>query len=280
VGKYTDIDVFARELPERFVQIGMAEQNLVAVAAGLARTGFVPFATSYCSFLPRRAYDFVAIAAAEQQANVKLICALPGLTTSYGATHQGIEDVALMRAVPGLTVIDPCDATEIQQAVPAIAEHAGPVYMRILRGRVKQVLDPASYRFEIGKARLLRDGGDVALVSSGLMTDRALQAADRLAAEGVRASVLHVSTLKPFDAGAVVDVARRARAVLAIENHTIVGGLGSAVAEVLCEAGVSVRFRRLGIPDRFLECGSVPYLTDKYGLSVRHVIEAAKRLVG
>src|SRR6185436_13519793 len=161
--------------------------------------GFVPFATTYAVFATRRAYDFLAIGAALGRAPVKLIAGLPGLTTGYGGTHQGIEDLALMRAMPNLTVIDPCDATEIEQAVPAIAEHPGPVYMRLLRGQVPRVLDPESYRFEIGRSRLLRDGRDLAIVSTGLMTGRALEAADRLASENVSVAVLHVSTIKPFD---------------------------------------------------------------------------------
>src|SRR5438876_4080339 len=149
LGKYTDLHVFAERFPGRFLQIGMAEQNLIGVAAGLARTGFVPFATTYCVFATRRAYDFIAIGAALGKANVKVIAGLPGLTTGYGGTHQGIEDLALMRSIPNLTVIDPCDATEITQAVAAIAEYPGPVYMRLLRGEVPVVLDPAGYRFEI-----------------------------------------------------------------------------------------------------------------------------------
>src|SRR5437588_10434749 len=168
LGKYTDLDIFAEQFPERFFQIGMAEQNLIGVAAGLARTGFIPFATTYCVFATRRAYDFIAIGCALGKANVKIIAGLPGLTTGYGGTHQGIEDLALMRAVPKLVVIDPCDATELTQAVHAIAAYAGPVYMRLLRGQVPVVLDPASYRFEIGKARLLREGDDVAVISTGL----------------------------------------------------------------------------------------------------------------
>src|SRR5580698_5760052 len=161
LGKYTDIHLFANRFPERFFQIGMAEQNLIGVAAGLARTGFVPFATTYCVFATRRAYDFIAIGAALGCANVKIIAGLPGLTTGYGGTHQGIEDLALMRAMPNLVVLDPCDATETAQATEAIAKFEGPVYMRLLRGQVPVVLDPATYRFEIGKAKLLRDGSDL-----------------------------------------------------------------------------------------------------------------------
>src|SRR3984885_4739449 len=161
LGKYTDIHLFAERFPDRFFQIGMAEQNLIGVAAGLARTGFVPFATTYCVFATRRAYDFIAMGAALGSANVKIIAGLPGLTTGYGGTHQGIEDLALMRSIPNLTVIDPCDATELTQIVPVIAAHSGPVYLRLLRGQVPVVFDPDAYQFEIGQARLLSEGTDV-----------------------------------------------------------------------------------------------------------------------
>lgn len=279
VGKYTDIDIFAEAFPDRYFQMGMAEQNLIGVAAGLARAGFIPFATTYCSFATRRAYDFIAIALAEGRVNAKVIVALPGLTTGYGATHQGVEDLALMHAVPNLVVIDPCDATEIEQAVAAIAEYDGPVYMRILRGRVKRVFDPADYQFELGKARLLRQGQDVTLISTGLMTDRALQAADLLLKDGIEAGILHVPTLKPLDEQAILQAVEETGAVVTMENHTVIGGLGSAVADVICRAGLSVTLRQIGVPDVYMECGSVPYLTDKHGLSVRHVVEAAKEVV-
>src|SRR3984957_8326455 len=164
LGKYTDVDIFAQRFPERFFQMGMAEQNMIGVAAGLARTGLIPFATTYCVFATRRAYDFIAIATALGKANVKIIAGLPGLTTGYGGTHQGIEDLALMRMVPNLVVIDPCDATELAQAVPVIAEYPGPVYMRLLRGQVPITLDPAKYQFELGKAKLLCEGDDVAII--------------------------------------------------------------------------------------------------------------------
>jgi transketolase len=280
LGKYTDIDVFGAAFPERYFQIGMAEQNLVGVAAGLARTGFTPFATTYCVFATRRAYDFIAIDLAYSRANVKVIAGLPGVTTGYGATHQGIDDLALMRAVPGLVVIDPCDATEIEQAVPAIADYVGPVYMRLLRGKVRRVLDPAAHRFEIGRASHLRPGGDLLFISTGLMTDRALQAAEILGSEGIRAGVLHVATLKPFDAVAVAEAASSAGAVLTLENHSVVGGLASAVCEALTLARISVRLERVGVPDRFLECGSTDYLADKYGLSTPRIVDTARRLLG
>ncbi len=279
LGKYTDIDIFGQHFPDRYFQVGMAEQNLVGVAAGLAKTGYTPFATCYCTFVTRRAYDFIAIAVAEAFANVKIVAALPGITTGYGSTHQGLEDIALMRAVPNLVVIDPCDATEIQQAVHAIAEYEGPVYMRTLRGRVKRVFDPATHKFRIGKACLLRQGKDIALISTGLMTDRALQAADQLQRENIEAQVLHVPTLKPLDEEAVLQAADKTGAVVTLENHTTVGGLGAAVADLLCLAGLSVSIKKVGIPDVFVECGSVSYLTHEHGLGVRHIVEAAKHVI-
>jgi transketolase len=278
VAKYTDIDVFRDTFPDRFFQVGMAEQDLFGITAGLARTGLMPFATTYCSFALRRAYDFIAIAIAEAELNAKIIVALPGLTTSYGATHQGIEDLALARAIPNLTVIDPADATEIEQATKAIAGFHGPVYMRILRGRVKRIFDPATHKFAIGKAQMIREGKDVAFITTGLMADRALQVADELQTEGISAAILHVPTVKPLDAEAIVNVAAQCKKIITLENHTIIGGLGDAVASVICSAGLSVKFKKIGVPDRWMECGSVPYLTDKYGLSARHIAQAAREI--
>jgi transketolase len=279
VAKYTDIDNFRDSFPDRFFQVGMAEQNLFGITAGLARTGLMPFATTYCSFALRRAYDFIAIAIAEAELNAKIIVALPGLTTSYGATHQGIEDLALARAIPNLTVIDPADATEIEQATKAIADFHGPVYMRILRGRVKRIFDPATHKFEIGKAQMIRAGKDFAFITTGLMADRALQVADELQTEGISAAILHVPTVKPLDAEAIVNVAAQCKKIITLENHTIIGGLGDAVASAICSAGLSVKFKKIGVPDRWMECGSVPYLTDKYGLSARHIAQAAREML-
>ncbi len=273
LGKYTDILPFRDAFPDRFFNVGMAEQNLIAVAAGLARTGKVPFATTYGVFATRRAYDFVAIAVAHGRLNVKIVAGLPGLTTGYGGTHQAIEDLALMRMVPGLVVIDPCDATDIAQATAAIAGHDGPVYMRLLRGKVPIVLEPASYRFVIGKAVRLRAGGDVGIVSTGLMTERALDAADALAKQGIAAGVLHVPTIKPFDGEAVAAFAASVDRVVTAENHVVAGGLASLVAEALFDHGIAKPLIRIGLPDRFIECGSVPHLQAKYGLTTERLVE-------
>ena len=271
LGKYTDILPFRDAFPERFFNVGMAEQNLVAVAAGLARTGLVPFATTYGVFASRRAFDFVAIALAHSNLNVKIVAGLPGLTTGYGGTHQAIEDLALMRMIPGLTIIDPCDAIEIEAATEAISDHPGPVYMRLLRGAVPVVFDP-SYRFQIGKARELRDGKDVGIISTGFMTERALDAAEILAKDGTSVAVLHVPTIKPFDADAVAAFAARVDRVVTAENHVAVGGLSSLVVETLFDAGISRKVTRVGLPDRYIECGAVPTLQARYGLTTESVV--------
>jgi transketolase len=273
LGKYTDILPFRDAFPQRFFNVGMAEQNLIAVAAGLARTGKIPFATTYGVFATRRAYDFIAIAVAHSRVNVKIISGLPALTNGSGGTHQAIEDLALMRMVPGLVVIDPCDATDITQATAAMADHDGPVYMRLLRGKVPVVLDPGTYRFAIGKAARLREGRDVGIVATGLMTERALDAAVALAQRGIAAGVLHVPTLKPFDADAVAEFAASVDRIVTAENHVKVGGLASLVAEALFERGVAKPLTRIGLPDAYIECGSVPHLQTVYGLSTERVIE-------
>jgi transketolase len=274
LGKYTDILPYRDAHPDRFFNIGMAEQNLVAVAAGLARTGKIPFATTYGVFATRRAFDFIAIAAAHSRINVKIVAGLPGLTTGYGGTHQAIEDLALMRMIPGLVVIDPCDAIDIHQATLAIADYDGPVYMRLLRGKVPVVLDPRAYTFRIGKAAEIRAGGDVGIISTGLMTERAIDAAETLERRGIAAGILHVPTIKPFDADAVAAFAAKADRIVTAENHVVSGGLASLVAEALYERGIVKPLTRIGIPDRYIECGTVPHLQAKYGLSTERVVEA------
>jgi len=277
LAKYTDLHVFAKAFPDRFFQMGMAEQLLMAAAAGMAREGFLPFATTYAVFASRRAYDFIAMAIAEENLNVKIACALPGLTTGYGPSHQATEDLAIFRGLPNMTIVDPCDAVEIEQAVPAIARHPGPVYLRLLRGNVPVVLDRFGYRFELGKAQLLCDGKDVLFVSSGLMTMRALDAVAELARDGVSAAVLHVSTIKPLDGATILaEVRRGGRLVVATENHSVVGGLGEAVGALLARESVGATFRQIGLPDAFLDAGALPTLHRRYGLTAEAMAEAVK----
>ena len=271
LAKYTDMHVLAQKMPDRFYQMGMAEQVMVSAAAGLAREGFVPFATTYAVFASRRAYDFIAMAIAEENLPVKLVCALPGLTTGYGPSHQATEDLAIFRGLPNMTIIDPSDAVDIRQSVRAMADHPGPVYSRLLRGKVPVVLTRyrPDYRFQIGKAQLIRDGKDVLVISSGFMTMRALDAAETLAKDGVDVAVLHTPTVKPLDAATILaEAGRGGRLVVTAENHTIVGGLGEAVAGTLLRAGVAPTFRMIGLPDEFLEAGALPTLHEMYGISV------------
>lgn len=268
LAKYTDLHIFAQAFPDRFYQMGMAEQLLMASAAGFAREGFIPFATTYAVFAARRAYDFICMAIAEENLPVKIVCALPGLTTGYGPSHQATEDLAIFRGLPNITIIDPCDALDIEQAVPAIVDHPGPVYMRLLRGQVPLVLDEYDYRFQLGRAQLLRDGADVLIISSGLMTMRSLEAAKSLAADRVDVGVLHVPTIKPLDEATILTLAARTgRLVIVVENHSVIGGLGEAVAGVLLRNGVHPAFRQIGLPDAFLDAGALPTLHDRYGMS-------------
>lgn len=278
LAKYTDLHLFAQAYPDRFFQMGMAEQLLMGAAGGMAKVGFVPFATTYAVFGTRRAYDFIHQVIAEENLNVKICCALPGLTTGYGPSHQGTDDLAMMRAIPGLTVIDPCDALEIEQAVPQIAAHPGPVYMRLLRGNVPLVLDEYGYRFELGKAQLLREGSDVLVIASGLLTMRTLEVAQRLEAERIQVAVLHCPTIKPLDEATILrEAAKPGRLVVVAENHSVVGGLGEAVAAVLLREGVRpTRFRQLALPDAFLDAGALPTLHERYGISVERMAASLK----
>ncbi|MGO4811529.1 transketolase family protein [Cupriavidus sp. 2MCAB6] len=281
LGKYTDLHLFAKAFPERYYQMGMAEQLLMGAAAGLAHEGAQPFVTTYAVFATRRAYDFMHQAIAEDNLDVKIVCALPGLTTGYGPSHQAAEDLALMRAMPNMTVIDPCDALDTEQMVPAIAAHRGPVYARLLRGNVPMVLDEYDYRFELGKAKLLRDGAEVLVISSGIMTMRALEVAKALEADHVGVGVLHVPTIKPLDTETIVQEAKRAgRLVVVAENHTVIGGLGEGVATALMRAGVSAPFRQIGLPDAFLDAGALPTLHDRYGISANVMAATIKGWLG
>ncbi|MGY4526640.1 transketolase family protein [Pseudomonas sp. UBA4617] len=277
LSRYTDLHIFAKAHPERFYQMGMAEQLLMSAAAGMAREGMTPFATTYAVFASRRAYDFICMAIAEENLNVKIVCGLPGLTTGYGPSHQATDDLAIFRAMPNLMIVDPCDALEIEQAVPAIAAHQGPVYMRLLRGNVPLVLDRYDYRFQLGKAQVLRGGRDVLLIASGLMTMRALEAAEQLYKDGVDVSVLHVPTIKPLDEQTLLAEARKpGRLVVTAENHSIIGGLGEAVAGVLLRNGVTPTFRQIALPDAFLDAGALPTLHDRYGISTDAVSRQIK----
>ena len=280
LAKYTDLHLFAQAYPERFYQMGMAEQLLMGAAGGMAKEGLVPFATTYAVFGTRRAYDFIHQVIAEENLNVKICCALPGLTTGYGPSHQATEDLAMMRGIPGLTIVDPCDALDIEQAVPQIAEHRGPVYMRLLRGQVPLVLDEIEgYRFELGRAKMLREGSDVLIIASGIMTMRALEAAEDLARDNIGVAVMHSPTIKPLDEASLVEAVRyKHRLVVVAENHSVIGGLGEAVASALLRHRVQpAGFQLAGLPDAFLDAGALPTLHDRYGISREALAGRIKR---
>lgn len=277
LAKYTDLHLFAQAYPDRFYQMGMAEQLLMAAAGGMAKVGLTPFVTTYAVFATRRAYDFIHQVIAEESLNVKIVCALPGLTTGYGPSHQACEDLALMRTIPGMTVLDPCDASEIEQMVPAMAAYQGPVYMRLLRGQVPRILDDYGYTFEWGKAKRVCPGKDVLVVSTGILTMRALESAEALEKDGVDVAVLHVPTIKPLDVETILrECSVPGRLVVVAENHTTVGGLGEAVAVELLKAGVHPTFKQIALPDAFLDAGALPTLHDRYGISTKAVCKSIK----
>ncbi|AIJ22338.1 transketolase family protein [Amycolatopsis methanolica] len=273
LGKYTDMHVFAQAHPDRFFQMGMAEQLLLGAAAGMAEVGLVPFASTYSVFAARRAYDFLCLDIAEPNLNVNVVGGLPGLTTGYGPSHQATEDIAIFRGMPNLTIVDPCDSVDIEQAVPQLAACEGPTYLRLLRGKVPTVLDEYDYSFQLGKAKVLRGGNDVVFVSSGLMTMRALQAAEKLAAHKVDVAVVHTPTIKPFDSATVLREIAGDRLAVTLENHTVVGGLFETVASAAARAGVSGRIVPVALPDEFLAAGALPTLHDRYGLATDRVVE-------
>jgi len=280
LGKYTDMHVFAKAHPDRYFQMGMSEQLLFGAAAGMAETGLTPFASTYSVFAARRAYDFICLDIAEPNLNVNVVGGLPGLTTGYGPSHQATEDMAIFRGMPNLTIVDPCDSIDIEQAVPQLAASEGPTYLRLLRGKVPTVLDEYDYSFELGKAKVLRGGADVVLVSSGLMTMRALQAAELLAAHKVDVAVVHAPTIKPLDVDTIVAELDTPRLAVTLENHTVVGGLFESVASALVRRGVSRRVVPVALPDAFLDAGALPTLHDRYGLSKGAIVETVLAELG
>lgn len=278
LAKYTDIHIFRDAFPDRFYNVGMSEQLMMCAASGLAKEGFIPFATTYATFIARRCYDFISQAICEHNTNVKIIGGLPGLQSGYGPSHQATDDLAILGAMPNLTIIDPCDAVEMQQATRAAAEFNGPIYLRLLRGnRVHKVLDQYDYHFEIGKAKLLRDGADVLLISCGEMTMRCLDAAEALEKDNIHAAVLHVPTIKPLDKETILkEIQKSGRLVITAENHTVVGGLGSLVANLLVDNQVSAVLKKIALPDKYLAAGTLETLQNLYGVSTEAVTAQIK----
>ncbi len=276
--RQTETDMFRDAIPERFINVGMAEANMIGIAGGLARAGHVVFVNTFGVFCTRRCYDQIAMAIAYPKLNVKIVGFMPGLSSPGGPSHQAIEDVALMRALPNMTVVDPADAIEVAQSVAAIADLPGPVYLRLKRGE-NPVIFEDGHRLDLGKAQVLRGGErcDVCIVAAGMMIPAALAAARTLVDDDISVTVINAPVIKPLDAPTIVEAARRSRVVITAENHTVVGGLGSAVAEALAEAGVAAPLRRVGIADVFAESGSREFLFGRYGLGTQDIVDAAWR---
>lgn len=269
---------FAREFPERFFEMGIAEQDMMGTAAGLAAAGKIPFASSFAIFATGRAWEQVRNSIAYPRLNVKIAATHAGITVGEdGASHQSVEDIALMRVIPHLAVIVPADAVETEQAVEAAASHVGPVYLRLGRSEVPVLFDEG-YRFQLGRAASLREGKDVTIIACGIMVAAALEAAEELAREGIEARVLNMSTIKPLDREAVVAAARQTGAVVTAEEHSVIGGLGSAVAEVLSEE-CPVPLRMVGIRDQFGQSGTPAELLRAYGLTAEDVARATRQAV-
>ncbi len=272
------MNLFAQAFPERFIQVGVAEQNLMGIAAGFALAGKVPFAGSYAVFSPGRNWDQLRVSVCYSNLNVKIIGGHSGLTVGPdGATHQALEDIAMTRVLPNLTVVVPCDEEEARKATLAIAQHVGPCYLRSSRGK-SPLITTTETPFELGKALTLKEGSDVTLIACGLMVAEALQAAEQLEKQNIHARIINLHTIKPIDVEAIVKAAKETAGIVTAEEHQIAGGLGSAVAEVVTEHHPT-RVLRVGMNDQFGESGQSRELLDKYGLNAQAIFEAALKVV-
>ncbi|WP_213974761.1 transketolase family protein [Tepidanaerobacter acetatoxydans] len=274
----TKTAVFAKKYPERFFNIGIAEQDLMGTAAGFATCGKIPFASTFAIFATGRAFEQVRNSICYPKLNVKIAATHAGLTVGEdGATHQSIEDLALMRTLPNMTVINPADAVEAKKAVRAAAVHEGPVYLRFGRLAVETIFEEDS-EFEIGKGKILREGNDIAIIATGIMVGEALKAAEILENSGLKAMVINIHTLKPIDEEIILKAAE-CGAIITAEEHTIIGGLGSAVAEVLAEKKPTP-IKRIGIKDKFGQSGKPEELLKLYNLTAEDIVKAAKEIKG
>ncbi|MGM0210290.1 MULTISPECIES: transketolase family protein [unclassified Enterococcus] len=269
--------MFAKECPERFFNAGIAEADMIGTAAGLALSGKIPFASTFAVFATGRAFDQIRNSVCYPNANVKIVGTHAGISVGEdGGTHQTIEDIALMRSLPNMTVIHPCDDVEARQAVLAAAEYDGPVYLRMSRVPTP-TLHSDEYKFEIGKGETIREGKDVAIVATGLMVAKAKEAAEKLAQEGIDAKVINISTIKPLDANLLLSTAKEVKGFVTVEEHNVHGGLGSAVSELLSQ-NEPKKIKMVGVQDKFGKSGNPDKLFEMYGLTVANIVEAAKSL--
>lgn len=279
LSKSTRTAEFGKEFPERFIDMGIAEGNMMATAAGLATCGKIPFASSFAMFATGRAFEQVRNSICYPKLNVKIAATHAGVTVGEdGATHQSVEDVSLMRSIPNMVVINPADAVETKAAIFAAAEHKGPVYIRLGRYGVPVIYDEADYKFELGKSITIRDGKDVTIIAAGVLVSEALKAYDILNREGISARIIDMHTIKPIDKDAIIKAAKDTGAIITAEEHSIIGGLGSAVAEVLSEE-YPVIMKRIGLNDVFGQSGQAGELLNFYGLSADNIVAEAKKII-
>ena len=271
--------IFKKKFPDRFFDCGIAEANMMGVAAGMAATGKIPFASTFAMFASGRAFEIVRNSIGYPHLNVKIGATHAGISVGEdGATHQCNEDIALMRTIPGMTIINPADDVEAKAAVEAAIQHNGPVYMRFGRLAVPVFNDPATYKFELGKGIKLRDGKDIAIIATGLMVNEAIEAAKTLEAEGVSATVINIHTIKPIDEEIIVEAAKATGLVLTVEEHSIIGGLGSAVSDVL-SAKLPTKLVKIGVNDEFGHSGPAVDLLKQFGLCADNIVKTAKAAV-
>ena len=272
----TKTGIFKKAFPERHIDCGIAESNMMGIAAGLSTTGLVPFASSFAMFAAGRAFEQIRNSIGYPHLNVKIGATHAGISVGEdGATHQCNEDIALMRTIPGMTVIVPSDDVEAKAAVKAAYEHQGPVYMRFGRLAVPVINDKEDYKFELGKGVVLREGKDVTIIATGLPVANCLEAAEKLAAEGIDAKVINIHTIKPLDEELIVAAAKETGKVVTVEEHSVIGGLGSAVCDVLCEQAPT-KVLKIGVNDTFGESGPAVELVKKYGLDADSIYEKVK----
>lgn len=275
----TEIDLFKEVYPDRFLSMGIAEQNMLSFAAGLAREGIIPFVHTFAVFIYRRAFDQIAMSVAYSNLPVKMFGFLPGITTPGGASHQAIEDIALMRSLPNMTVLECGDATEVESVLDVAYSIQGPVYIRMLRGEIPRLFDSRE-PMKLGVPRILSEGNDVTVFSSGICTEEAIRAVHALRKFGVSVQLVHISTLKPFPDLVVLGSITKARhGVISMENHTILGGLGTILSEKIAEHGIGKRLVRIGLKDQFAHGASLPYLKREIGLDAMGLIQEIEKLM-
>lgn len=276
----TEIDLFRDTYPERFFSMGIAEQNMLSFAGGLAREGFIPLIHTFAVFIYRRAYDQIAMSVAYPNLPVKMFGFLPGIMTPGGATHQAIEDISVMRSLPNMTILECGDATDVESVLDVANEVNGPVYIRILRGEIPRLFD-ASEPMKLGKSRIISEGNDLVLLSSGICTEEAVRATQELKKKGLSIQHMHISTLKPFGDETVLEaIANSKYGVITMENHSVIGGLGTIIAEKMAEEGIGKKLTRIGLKDTFVHGASKQYLMKEYGLDAMALVGQVERVVG